>query len=312
MPNRIIVGTSNLNMPLRDLLGSRRRYDAFREQGGYDGFQLMPVRGKAGLYDQLVQESWVLSIQESWVLAGSVLPALRQKNGLQRAAESLAVTMVFPGMAASHDYLRRMRAVARAAGMRDLPVVVHPGGQELGHPRPAKRTLPKGILKPSWRLTSELLDGWDIDSDSQPFDASDMARRINHARKAHKLGTIVLDTNHATTRQAGEARRRPIPHIVELAGALVAKGLIEQVEISLRPDFGGGKGDISMVRDGHLARTIHGQLLEAVAANMPVSQDLRVITEVRAGAAGVPLRPFHALLTDQIRGIVQPYLPHSL
>jgi hypothetical protein len=304
MPKRLTLGTSNLNLSTRRLLGGMQGYIDFLDQAGYDAYQLMPVHGKTGLYRRLARADKAMTLQESWVLP----------RGIQKGPgflKALAIAAVFPAMDASHQNIKLIRGAARG---RIPNTLIHPLGQALGNTQLTNRKTPS-IIEPTWQLTSELLESWGLNIDVDESKVDRLADKIKKAAIARRLGKVVIDTNHATATMQ-ESKRRPIPNIVKLAGALATNEMVDQVEISLRPDFGGAKGDIHRVSEGGLADTIHGKILQSVAQNMPPGEDLRVVTEVRASSVakdlpGVSLINFHKSLTDQIHHIVDPHLPQT-
>lgn len=279
VPN-LEIAASIFNLPSATILtGSEASFTRHLKAAGYEHMQYMPVRGlHAAVADRLVADGTITSLHQSWmnVQKGSSL-----KDKLMQA--------VFPGIEGSMHKIDALEDLAPHD--KRLPIIVHPYGQHLGG-NPAYHTLDYTQMKALWQYapllhqpTAEVLDLWGI----LDKDAARTAEQLVDAQREHGLEGVALDLHHLTTvrnkinlDQYGRRWRE------NFVGALAAYGGLRypsELQVSLRPEFGGDPAHVGDFLGGKFDKTPHGRMLVSIAESLPEDQtDLRVTTEILPSA----------------------------
>jgi len=273
----IELQASLFNLPPRmEVLGSTEAIGTFLHDSGYGGLQYTPVRTPySHRFDELAEEGYVTSFQQSWA------------HGLHPA--QVVFRTVLSGVKASTERIEQLRERLPIERRGETPTIVHPNEQYLGgRPRTGRidynawqRT---GVLGPLlYQPTVEVLHAW---GRLQVLPADKAADSLMSAQIAYGFDNIALDLHHITTERAG---MQLSPDWVDaFVARLAANGALannSEVQVALRPDFGGEPGDAVKVMEGDFIETRAGELLGIIKANLPEGQErLRVTTEIPPGA----------------------------
>lgn len=270
---------SELNMPPKTvLLGDTVDYFNFLEECDFDAMQCMPVRTpQRGRLVELAEAGLVGSFHQSW--AHGLAPL-----GLRHRA-------VLSGITASTNRLQQVERTLADNALyphEKLPVVVHPNEQHLGERSPTwnidyPKLSASGSLGPLLHQpTVEVLHAWELyGNDMPPQEAADSVLDIQTQRG---FAGIALDLHHLTAKRAGMQLN---PDWVDsFVATLAAKGGLatsSELQVSVRPDFGGSESDVMSAVDGDFLTTRIGQLALIARDNLPPSQEtLRITVEVPA------------------------------
>lgn len=305
--DRVVIGFSNLCMPEGRVLTTADAddYIAFGVNGGFDleeaGIEWTPLRFpavaavRAGR--ELAELGLIHVLHESWRddTARDVVHILRTKGPLAAAKNGIICT-VFPPL----NSYRELSILASARGGA-TPLIVHPIGQTDGKkpPRHPLQTYPTDVFPKRWfQPTPEWAASHGIPLDAR--DASEIAGMIDERGKKQGLNGIVIDSLHIAAERDGRQFKDP----VGLVGALARLASFREVQLALRPDFGGSAKDLRQACTGKLAALREGTMLAAVHSNAP--GPVRVITETPHSAitaVGQNATEAYQRINSSVRGI---------
>lgn len=254
----INITTSNLNVHKADaFLRSGEWFEDFVNRAGYDGIELTPLRSRLALEAQLgkLARGLVTSTHQSFVTSVRDLP----------------FSLVMPTAKDSLEQLRHVQSHTPDT----LPVVVYPNEQTPPgeYARDTDFTQEQGLGPKLWQATAEVFHRWDIS-----FKDADIATEsLKNTMRAKGLDGMVIDTFHSN-----DARRGIVPNWDVVLPHLAAQpGMIPEVHFSpARGDMGGDSNQLQATLQGQLEKTQAGRMLRIIKDNIPVNQDLTVVTEI--------------------------------
>lgn len=305
---QIQIGLSNLCIAPRDALRYKPYdYELALAFGDYDcafGYEWSGVRlpraRAAG--EKLAEWGLIPSLHESWREDRLRDLGDAQKQGGRRAvAEMAQLILAFPLLDESYDELGKLQA---AAG-RKLPIIVHPEGQFLDNkaPRRPRNQCPTGQFRERWyQPTPEWAFARGVPLDSRDIAATTEAIVAEQDRQG--LDGIALDLHHLSSIRAGKQFKYP----GELAVALAQHKSMREIQLSIRPDFGGKAETLREACAGHLDRTSVGEVLSGIHEALPPEKSaLFIIVEVAAAEiiklGSSNYLEAHAAITSSIRDI---------
>ncbi len=273
-------------------------YLAFLEQGGFDliaGIEWSDLRFPAARHAgrTLAKAGFINIVHESW----------NEDTPLDAGAnlEAFQIAAAFPRLDKCYGQLDKIQTKAG----RKLPIIIHPNGQQLGEvaPKRPRQTLPKDMFAEIWyQPTVEWAAAQGIETDSEGTAA--IAEQIVGAQRRTGLDRTAVDLHHLTAERNGRRFRNP----AALAVALVQAPSFGEVQVAIRPDFGGSHAALIAAYSGRLAETQTGEILGAIAAAVEPTMPIRVVNEIAATeiiAAGHPqITEAHAAINNGIRNIL--------
>lgn len=294
-----LIAASNLNIePTSALRYGVDDYVAFLENGGYDasaGYEWsdlrFPAAQKAGRL--LAERGYVNSLHESW----------NETTGLQTLAnglDGLKMAVAFRKLDTCYPALAKVQTAAHTK----LPIVIHPHGQYLAGTKPLRprQTMPDGMFSELWyQPTAEWAVNRGIELDS--VDTAAVAEQIITRQHLAGLKRMAIDLHHLQARRNGHSFRNP----AELAVALAVSGSLGELQVAIRPDFGGQQQELVAAADGRLAATKTGEILTAIAEALSAQDKIRIVSEIAATeiqkSGFKDLSAAHRVINNSIRDI---------
>ena len=307
-PARVLIGSSNLNLAPKDALRfNAADYTDFLVMADFDeapaGFEWstirLPAAERAG---RLLAEQGLLSgLHESFREEGFLdVAKAALKADVSSAVSGAQVVAGFPMLDKSYAALEKVQA----RGQQKLPLIVHPAGQYLAGraPRRPRQYQPAGVFGEIWyQPTAEWARDQLIPLDS--WDVAETAGALQTVQRRLGLDGIALDIHHLLSTRDGVRFTRP----VELAAALAQTASFREVQLSLRPDFGGDADIVRLAASGSLHKTQHGDVLAAIQSTVPASHTVRVVSEIAASEISrLELGHYtavHAAINNSVRAI---------
>jgi hypothetical protein len=215
--------------------------------------------------------------------------------GLRHTVDELEPAAVFPLLDQCYDGLDELQQAGR------LPLIVHPGGQYLDFQpqrRPRQTYDPDSFAEIWYQPTAEWARSADIPLDA---DVAEVARSIHHVEQRQSLDGTVIDLHHMLSTRNGARFSKP----VELIQELVQAPSCREVQVSLRPDFGGYSDELRLACDGRIEQTRTGDILQAIHEAVPAGQTIPITVEVAASEIrSLDIHDYaaaHANITGSIR-----------
>lgn len=237
---------------------------------------------------------------------GEIRLYLKQYGVLQGEVDvtSVAFAAGLPLLDKSHKSLQRIARAVPEAKRSQVGMIVHPPGQHLGE-RPPNRpreyddvTTFSGSLL--YQLSVEHLQSWGIDPNAMT--AEDAAVAIGQ-RQTQEGFVAVADTNHLAMERKGE-RIEP-GKAEELARCMGRRGLLDEVQLGIQPDFGAGANAVKTLLEEGLEATPQGRIFTAAVSEWPRDKPLVATVETPYSAVK-PHGGYTALeqIVTQVRGVI--------
>lgn len=130
-----------------------------------------------------------------------------------------------------------------------------------------------------------------------------MAEQIVAQQELAGLDRMAIDLHHIQARRHGYRFRNP----AELAVALALSGSLGEIQVAIRPDFGGQDQELVAATNGRLAATKTGEILTAIAEALPAQAEIRIVSEIAATeikkSGFMDVAAAHTLINRSIREI---------
>lgn len=306
--HNVVIGSSNLNIdPRAALRFNAGDYRQFLDRGGYDveaGFEWSDLRLPAvrqAAYS-LAEDGVITALHESWS-EDNIISVARAAGtlGVGGTFEALQIAAVFPLLDKSYDKLAGLQSVAG----KKLPLIIHPNGQQLGGklPKRPRQQYDRYEFAEIWyQPTAEWAASLGVPLNSRDIQAT--TEMIEEAARAQHLGGMALDLHHLVTERDG----KKFANANQLAVSLAASPTMRELQVAIRPDFGGDQATLKAACEGKLWQTQIGEILTAIHEVHNALKPLRVVTEVAASEViriGFPdYASAHANITHSIRSIL--------
>lgn len=272
--SQIEIAASNLNIePMAALTYDADDYEKFLVDGEFDltaGFEWSDVRfpaaQRAGRL--LAERGLIQTLHESWNERTGI-------SALSDGLEGVKIAVAFRRLDACYGALTKVQAATSGR----LPIIMHPQGQYLGgsKPRRPRQTMPHGMFAELWyQPTAEWAAHYGIATDSA--DTAAVAEQIIFQQQVSGLDRMAIDLHHIQSERNGHKFRDP----TGLAVALASSGFMAELQVALRPDFGGRIQELEAATRGQLQATQTGEILTAIAESLPVNTKMRIVSEVPA------------------------------
>jgi hypothetical protein len=306
--SRALIGASNLiTTPLEALKFSRQDYLNLLAKGGFDesaGIEWTPTRfpGAVGAGRELAKIGMVTSLSESW--REHTFRTMIQdvgETGIKGFIAATQIGVAFPLLDRSYEGLDKLQQLHR----RKLPLIIHPEGQHLDNqsPRRPRQTVPEATFAELWfQPTAEWARNNDIPLDSR--DAIETVGAIEAVMAEQGIQGVVIDLHHILSERDGAAFRSQI----RLVEALGRSPTFREVQVAIRPDFGGKTEDLRLAALGKLYQTRTGDALVALNQGVPKDKKIKVVSEIAASAIAKLKRPYlevHRTINDSVRDILR-------
>lgn len=322
--SRLEIGLSNLSLSLEDTAKfSAGSYLGAMNLGGYDRsaglewsvFRAFPRAVRAGR--ALARAGDIAVLHESFRDFSAVDLARDAVTGASH--DISADAKVFVGFPRLDDRRELGQLSVTAAGIEGLPLIVHPAGQMLGNRVPRRpRTAEKGLFSELWfQPTAEWLarnggtpekiaEVWEAREQFVPRDAihDEVAGMIAATAARQNLSGIALDLHHLHATRNGYRFSQP----ANLAHAIAKTGLVREIQVAIRPDFGGSRQTFNRAVGGQLQNTEIGEMLLATLQGLEGGESVRIVPEIPASAIqeGAGIKDYlavHSVITNNIREI---------
>jgi hypothetical protein len=253
-------------------------YAQFLYSAGFDSsLEWTPLRFPRAIRagSELAVQNTVEVVHESWrelTLDAIARLAVRDMRALK---EELEVAVGFPLLDESYGQLWKMEEEAH----RFMPIIVHPEGQWLGGREPSRprQSFPNRMFGAVWyQPTAE----WAANNGIRPdLPVDELVDQIIWKQTESGLDGAVLDFAHLLAERAGH-QFNDVPGLV---AALIKRGVVREIQLTFRPDFGGKQGALDAAVNGRLVQTKQGELLQVVRNNWPTGAGpIRIVGEERA------------------------------